>query len=247
MSLVLSLFPGGGLLDHAFALEGFCVVRGPDPLWGGDIREFNPPTGAFSGVIGGPPCQSFSLIGNVNRARWGEDSVMPNLIPEFERVVGEAAPAWFLMENSLYAPNPVVDGYGIGRFDLDLAWLGEPQRRLRRFWFGSRAGSGVPAGLVIHCDPSLKGSERTVSSKGSVDWKGSRSREGNRTLGDMMELQGIPPDWFGHSPFKMEAKRKIVGNAVAVPVGRAIARAVRKATRQGPQSVGDILGGGGNG
>jgi DNA (cytosine-5)-methyltransferase 1 len=28
--LVLSLFPGIGLLDMAFEEEGFCVVRGPD-------------------------------------------------------------------------------------------------------------------------------------------------------------------------------------------------------------------------
>jgi DNA (cytosine-5)-methyltransferase 1 len=30
--LVLSLFPGIGLLDMAFDEEGFCVVRGPDGL-----------------------------------------------------------------------------------------------------------------------------------------------------------------------------------------------------------------------
>jgi DNA (cytosine-5)-methyltransferase 1 len=35
--LVLSLFPGIGMLDSAFEQEGFCVVRGPDVLWGGDI------------------------------------------------------------------------------------------------------------------------------------------------------------------------------------------------------------------
>lgn len=39
--LVLSLFPGIGLLDMAFEAEGFCVVRGPDLLWGGDIRRFH--------------------------------------------------------------------------------------------------------------------------------------------------------------------------------------------------------------
>lgn len=33
--MILSLFPGIGLLDMAFEEEGFCVVRGPDLLWGG--------------------------------------------------------------------------------------------------------------------------------------------------------------------------------------------------------------------
>lgn len=60
--LVLSLFPGIGLLDMAFEEAGFCVVRGPDLLWGGDIRRFHPPAGRFDGVIGGPPCQAFSRL-----------------------------------------------------------------------------------------------------------------------------------------------------------------------------------------
>src|SRR6266852_4876882 len=63
---VLSLFPGIGLLDMAFEEEGFCVVRGPDLLWGGDIRRFHPPAGKFDGVIGGPPCQMFSRMRHLN-------------------------------------------------------------------------------------------------------------------------------------------------------------------------------------
>ena len=43
MELVLSLFPGIGLLDSAFEEEGFCVVRGPDLLWGGDVGRFTRP------------------------------------------------------------------------------------------------------------------------------------------------------------------------------------------------------------
>ncbi len=53
--LVLSLFPGIGLLDKAFESVGFAVVRGPDLLWGGDIRRFHVPAGRFDGIIGGPP------------------------------------------------------------------------------------------------------------------------------------------------------------------------------------------------
>lgn len=52
MSLVLSLFPGIGLLDMAFEQEGFCIVRGPDILWGGDIHSFAAPAGKFNGLIG---------------------------------------------------------------------------------------------------------------------------------------------------------------------------------------------------
>lgn len=38
-TLVLSLFPGIGLLDLAFEEQGYCVVRGPDLLWGGNIER----------------------------------------------------------------------------------------------------------------------------------------------------------------------------------------------------------------
>jgi hypothetical protein len=51
--LVLSLFPGIGLLDMAFEEEGFCVVRGPDPLWGGDVRLFHAPAGRSTGSSAG--------------------------------------------------------------------------------------------------------------------------------------------------------------------------------------------------
>lgn len=61
MQLVLSLFPGIGLLDMAFEEEGFCVVRGPDLLWGGNIRKFRPPPNKFDGVIGGPHCQAHTV------------------------------------------------------------------------------------------------------------------------------------------------------------------------------------------
>src|SRR5260370_15463161 len=100
MDLVLSLFPGIGLLDRAFEEEGFCVVRGPDVLWGGDIRRFHPPAGVFAGVIGGPPCQAFSPLVHLVRAAWGESAITENLIPEFERCVFEVQPRWFLMENA---------------------------------------------------------------------------------------------------------------------------------------------------
>lgn len=40
MKLVLSLFPGIGLLDMAFEEEGFCVVRGPDLTCGSCGQEY---------------------------------------------------------------------------------------------------------------------------------------------------------------------------------------------------------------
>lgn len=221
MSLVLSLFPGIGLFDIAFEEEGFCVVRGPDLLWGGDIHSFHPPAGVFDGVIGGPPCQCFSPIGNVNRARWGDDSVMPDLVPEFRRVVLEGRPRWWLMENSPCCPG---SGMKEHKLTMDTAWLGEEQNRRRCFW----------SNLILHIDePALvgvdAGTERTVSGQGSVDYQGSRSREKPRNLGDMLELQGFPRDLLAHVPLTQAEAKKAVGNGVPLPMGRAIAKAVKRA------------------
>lgn len=139
--LVLSLFPGIGLLDMAFEEAGFCVVRGPDLLWGGDIHRFHPPAGRFDGVIGGPPCQSWCGLGNVNKARWGNQSVLPDMIPEFVRCVEQARPTWFLMENVPAAPVPAPDGYVTTSRSCDNRWCGGEQQRRRRFSFGSTVPS----------------------------------------------------------------------------------------------------------
>ncbi len=228
MRLVLSVFPGIGLLDMAFEQEGFCVVRGPDVLWGGDIRRFHPPAGKFDGVIGGPPCQRFSPIGNVNRARWGDDSVMPDLTPEFSRVVMETQPAWWLMENSPRCPGVSIGGH---RFDFDNEWLGEAQSRARAFWSNIKLAMYVELPALVSC---VAGSERTVSSKGSVDWKGSRAREPKRTISDMLALQGLDREWLLDCPLTIEGMKKAIGNGVPLPMGRAIAKAVKEATENNP-------------
>lgn len=167
--LVLSLFPGIGLLDLAFEEEGYCTVRGPDVIWGGDIRRFHPPAERFDGVIGGPPCQSFSSLVHLVRAN-GHEPKFGNLIPEFERCVSEAQPDWFLMENVPKAPDPVIGGYGIHTFMLDNSALdagdgfGQEQRRLRKFNFGRRGRD--PVSLLRWIDLatfSLQDADRTLT------------------------------------------------------------------------------------
>ena len=129
--LVLSLFPGIGMLDMAFEEAGYCVVRGPDVLWGGGVRRFHPPAGKFDGIIGGPPCQAFSRLVHIVKAKG--QTPKANLIPEYERVVAEAKPAWFIMENVPDAPEPTVDRYFVGSEMLQDSWVGGATSRLRRF------------------------------------------------------------------------------------------------------------------
>jgi hypothetical protein len=98
--LILSIFPGIDLLGRAFeeVWPEACLVRGPDLIFGGDVRTFHPPAGVFDGVIGGPPCQAFSRLRHL--VENNGHAVAPDLIPEFERVVSEAEPQWFLIAGS---------------------------------------------------------------------------------------------------------------------------------------------------
>jgi DNA (cytosine-5)-methyltransferase 1 len=227
----------------AFEEEGFTVGRGPDVLWGGDVRRFHPPAGRFDGVIGGPPCQPFSQLVHMIRAN-GYEPRHDNLIPEYERVVAEAQPAWWLMEEVPAAPVPNVDGYITRGLLLDNRWIGGEQQRKRRISFGTSAGALLELDVVAlerqEWAFAVTGDARNrpVAVGGSGKLKanatGGRTSALNRGGGtlafeEMCRLQGLPPDFLADAPFTKTAKRQAVGNGVPLPMGRAIARAVKKA------------------
>ena len=308
--MVLSLFPGIGLLDRAFEEEGFCVVRGPDVLWGGDVRRFHPPAGRFDGVIGGPPCQSFSSLVHLVRAN-GNEPRFGNLIPDFARCVAEACPAWFLMENVPAAPRPEVPGYQVASFILEHDALdagdgfGYEQMRTRRFSFGifgrstpdlrqwirlavlrlplgsrtqavttgraavevaiggsgkRKPGARLPAVLGhggTHPEqrlghtrkPAVVGGSSGITAESehlraqrirknavcggsgkSLDAKpGSGGGFKRYSYEEACRLQGLPEDFLADAPFLKGAKRDVVAAGVPLPMGRAIARAVKAA------------------
>ena len=296
--LVLSLFPGLDLLGRGFGEEGATVVTGPDVVWGGDIRDWHALPGRFDGVIGGPPCQAFSRLAALTRAQ-GNEPRFGNLIPEFERVVAEAQPRWFVMEEVPDAPRPAVEGYDVWAELLRHNDLGGAQPRERRITFGLRAGEWAsiasPFTLIeydparasgyamlggthgpmpgTYTDPASRarraqtvvgtpvvprsarqhiprdssappgkrprtGREVVTTSSGGrpvVVLAGNGAALGQRDAGaptgrmsieEMLTLQDAPPDLLDDSPFTMDGKRKLVGNAVPVLMARAIARMV---------------------
>ena len=236
--LVLSLFPGIGLLDMAFEEEGFCVVRGPDVLWGGDVKRFHPPAGAFDGVIGGPPCQAFSRLRHF--VEFNGLEVAENLIPEFLRVVSEAQPRWFLMENVPQAPLPEVDGYHVHARVYNNRWFGGEQQRERRISFGTRDGLRLlpqPDALmpsrwaptVVASGGQPPGYEPTERHRATRKGKSAMGFKTTAYLGEALRLQGLSPDFLDHAPFTVAGKIKVVGNGVPLPLGRALARAVKAA------------------
>lgn len=246
--LVLSLFPGIGLLDMAFDEAGFCVVRGPDLIWGGDVLRFHPPAGKFDGVIGGDPCQAHSQLRHIVEANGF--TVADDMTPEYERIVSEAQPEWFLRENVPRAPIPCPAGYVVDAVIVSDHWVGGTTERERRFCFGTHDGRRLrvdfPALHAVAAEPAVTRDlrRRPVRLGGSRKPKESGGRTsslnrggGAETLERMMELQGVPLDFFGDSPLTQSGKKSAIGNGVPLAMGRAVAAAVARAIEAQPKDV----------
>jgi len=209
--LVLSVFPGIDLLGRAFEEEGYCVVRGPDLLWGGDIRTFYPPAGVFEGVIGGPPCKGESKLAHLN------GDVGASLVEEFWRIVDEVQPEWWMMEAVTEHDAPYV-------LKLNNRWLGEKQHRKRYFHSGLNLKPHIEVALFEHPEWRYAVLAGHGGTQGTVT-----NRMAKYPWPEACELQGLPPD-FDIPPFKSQWKYEVIGNAVPMAMGRAIAKAIKRAT-----------------
>lgn len=207
--LVIEVFPGIGMLGKGFELNGACVVRGPDTLWGGDIRAFHPPANKFDGVLGGPPCQDFSKKRRIDPTGYGVE-----MLSEFQRVVLEARPQWWLMENVPGVPDMKIAGYSWQRLDLRASQFGLSQSRLRHFQFGH----------VDHL-PLLLPRKRLVDEIEPCCLASEGDKPNRRSFSHFCTLQGLPND-FQLLPFTQSARYRAVGNGVPIPMARGIAWAI---------------------
>ena len=172
---VIDLFAGCGGMSLGFEFAGFTPVLAVEKdAWAAETYAFNRkgvkvvtaditkiahPREEFSdvgdvfGVIGGPPCQGFSLSG-------GRDPKDPrnSLFMDYMRFVSEYRPSFFVMENvpgilsSLTKQGEKVKdvivsvagkiGYNVKILQLNAADYGVPQSRQRVFFVGLR--SDVP-------------------------------------------------------------------------------------------------------
>lgn len=227
--LVLSLFPGIGLLDRAFEEEGFCIVRGPDVLWGGDNRRFTPPPRIFRGVIGGPPCQKHSTASAIV----GTEAI--DLIPDFVRIVDESQAEFAVMENvsGAWGHEAIPRNWNpVELVDFDCG--GETKRRRCFFTWPM---------MVLSPGRRGRGGAHTVMAS---TFK--RGRSDSQYVIDKCFLPGdLPVEEYGRlqgceslavalrdHPFKFSRSSIIgmLGNGVPLAMGRTIARAVKEALRQ---------------
>lgn len=179
---VISLFSGAGGMDIGFEKAGFktAVAVEQDSSCCDTLRANFPDTPVIEGditkitsdeimraaklaplecdvVIGGPPCQSFSLAGK----RMGMDDPRGLLILEFARVVRDVLPKTFVLENvkgmANWAGGKAIEAI-LNEFSNEITFEGKrykyklkyqvlkasnygvPQHRERLFIVGSRIG-----------------------------------------------------------------------------------------------------------
>jgi len=205
---VISLFSGAGGMDIGFENAGFETVVAVefDPSCCDTLRANRPHLKVIQGdvssiktedillaanlkpleaglVIGGPPCQSFSLAGK----RLGMDEPRGRLVLDFIRIVREALPVAFVMENvkgmsnwqngaalraieeELSDPISYMDKtyqYVIQHKVLNAANFGVPQFRERIFLVGNRLGKEFSFPRPTHKE-----------SNGQVDLFGNKVRD----------------------------------------------------------------------
>jgi len=160
---VISLFSGAGGLDLGFEKIGFNVIWANEydsaiwetyeanhsaPLDRRDIRQIDShEIPECDGVIGGPPCQSWSEAGALR----GIDDARGRLFFEFIRILRDKKPKFFLAENvsgmlanrHSEAVQNIVRMFGDSGYNvyielLNAADYGVPQDRKRVFYIGIR-------------------------------------------------------------------------------------------------------------
>lgn len=224
--LVLSLFPGVGLLDRAFVAAGFCVVQAADKITGGDIRDFVGCLGRFDGIVAGPPCQGFS-VANAHRRNPDHHSVRNSreLLQQTCRVISECQPEWFLIENVPCVPDVRIDGYTVQRIPITDLECGGVQLRSRHVQFGSHNGDIIRPKRVNDLTRNRKKGRPSVSVTTKTDrWTDFPDLCRRQGLDEPIQLDG----WY------RTAKFKAVGNGVPLRMGKILAEAVACRAQRDP-------------
>lgn len=172
---VIDLFAGCGGLSLGFEMAGFNIPLAVErDEWAAETYKTNHPNTkvlteditqiydfesllpcsvAIDGIIGGPPCQGFSLSGNRDK-----NDPRNSLFMDFVRFVNHYRPKFFVMENVTGILSMVTKtgesvkevilreykniGYNVEIFQLNAAEFGVPQSRARVFFIGLRSDIG---------------------------------------------------------------------------------------------------------
>jgi DNA (cytosine-5)-methyltransferase 1 len=161
-------------------------------------------------IIGGSPCQSFSVAGK----RLGLDDARGNLAIEFIRIIDTVRPRWFILENvaGLLSSDGGRDfgallalmgecGYGVAYRILDSQHFGVPQRRRRVFIIGHLGADWRYSAAALFESRSLqRNTPKALRIRSEED--ASDSGEGFDSWSEGVEStsdsrRGITPDTYG--------------------------------------------------
>lgn len=164
-------------------------------------------------IVGGSPCQSFSIGGK----RLGMDDPRGNLALHYLRIVRAIQPKWFVFENvpGLLSSNGGNDfstflgevakcGYGFAYRVLDSQYFGVPQRRRRVFVVGCANRDWRSSAAILFDKESLCGnlaSSKTEGKTSSLFSKKSVRRE-SRELGrrGIVHCSPVAPTMMASGP-----------------------------------------------
>ena len=188
-----------GYADVDAASNAVLRHRWPDTPRLGDVTtaDLAPLRGRVDLIVGGPPCQSFSVAGR----RLGLADPRGNLLLHYARAIGVVLPRWFVLENvpGLRTANNGDDfgvlqdaleslGYAIAWRELDARGFGLPQRRRRLWIVGERAGSASGPLRAL----ALPESDRRGAAPRPTTRRGRWKRDAARVEGG--PDQGVEPD-----------------------------------------------------
>ena len=189
----IDAFPSAVLAHHYPDVPNLGNVEGVD--W----SEYK---GKAEVVVGGSPCQSFSVAGK----RLGMDDPRGNLALEFIRAVAEIQPTWFVFENvpgllssdegrdfGIFLGEVAKIGYGFAYRVLDSQFFGVPQRRRRVFVVGHIGNDWRSAASVLFESESLQGHSKESKTQGQEITRGlaaSTNRHGEIGRGITPKIAG---------------------------------------------------------
>lgn len=146
--------------DHDVLNEDICKVDTSRLLESSGLKK-----GQVDAIIGGPPCQAFSVFGK----RGGLGDPRGNLIWEYLRIIKELQPKAFVFEN-VYGLRTIYNGtlyqkllealacdgeYVVSDHNYELEDYGIPQFRNRIFFIGHRGGRRIPPIAKTHGPPGF--------------------------------------------------------------------------------------------
>jgi DNA (cytosine-5)-methyltransferase 1 len=196
---IVSLFSGCGGLDYGFKQSGYDIIWANDILKDAcesyklnigdhiickDITKISSDSIPKADlIIGGPPCQSFSLVGKRDPG-----DIRSGLVWNYLDIINKVKPKIFVMENVFgikSAKNPdgskVIDnlekafseiGYSIEIFSLNAADYGVPQVRKRVFIVGNRIGVKISEPPKTHPDNNWVTAFDAISDLSDTNEKG---------------------------------------------------------------------------